>query len=80
MNERWSLDFVSDAAANGQTTRVLTVVDDYTRECLATEVDTSLPGLRVVRTLNRELRVEFGDIPLPQKPVRRFRHGDPGQA
>jgi putative transposase len=52
-NERWSLDFVSDAAANGQTIRVLTVVDDYTRECLATEVDTSLPGLRVVRTLNR---------------------------
>lgn len=53
MNERWSLDFVSDAAANGQTIRVLAVVDDYTRECLATEIDTSLPGLRVVRTLNR---------------------------
>ena len=42
MNERWSLDFVSDAAANGQTIRVLAVVDDYTRECLATEIDTSL--------------------------------------
>jgi putative transposase len=54
-NQRWSLDFVSDAAANGQTIRVLAVVDDYTRECLATEVDTSLPGLRVVRTLDRLL-------------------------
>lgn len=53
INQRWSLDFVSDAAANGQTIRVLAVVDDYTRECLATEVDTSLPGLRVVRTLDR---------------------------
>ena len=52
-NQRWSLDFVSDASATGQTIRVLTVVDDYTRECLATEVDTSLSGLRVVRTLNR---------------------------
>lgn len=52
-NERWSLDFVSDAAANGQTVRVLTIVDDYTRECLATEVDTSLPGVRVVRTLDQ---------------------------
>ena len=52
-NERWSLDFVSDAAANGQTIRVLAVVDDYTRECLALEVDTSLPGARVVRTLNQ---------------------------
>lgn len=52
-NERWSLDFVSDAAANGQTIRVLAVVDDYTRECLALEVDTSLPGTRVARTLNQ---------------------------
>jgi putative transposase len=52
-NERWSLDFVSDAAANGQTIRVLAVVDDYTRECLALEVDTSLPGIRVARTLNQ---------------------------
>lgn len=52
-NERWSLDFVSDAAANGQTIRILAVVDDYTRECLALEVDTSLPGTRVARTLNQ---------------------------
>lgn len=52
-NERWSLDFVSDAAANGQTIRVLAVVDDFTRECLALEVDTSIPGMRVARTLDQ---------------------------
>jgi putative transposase len=52
-NERWSMDFVADALANGRRIRVLTVVDDFTRECLATEVDTSLPGLRVARVLDR---------------------------
>jgi hypothetical protein len=35
MNEQRSLDLVNNAAANGQTIGVLTVVDDYTRECLA---------------------------------------------
>lgn len=53
VNQRWSLDFVSDAAANGQTVRILTIVDDYSRECLAIEIDTSLPGARVVRTLEQ---------------------------
>ncbi len=47
------MDFVSDALANGRRIRVLTVVDDFTRESLATEVDTSLPGLRVTRVLER---------------------------
>ena len=50
-NERWSMDFVSDGLANGRRVRALAIVDDFTRECLAIEVDTSLPGLRVVRTL-----------------------------
>ena len=50
-NQRWSMDFVADSLANGRRIRVLTVVDDFTRECLATEVDTSLPGLRVARVL-----------------------------
>jgi putative transposase len=53
------MDFVSDALANGRRTRVLTVVDDFTRESLATEVDTSLPSLRVRRVLER-LAVERG--------------------
>lgn len=52
-NERWSIDFVSDCVSTGQVIRLLTVVDDYTRECLAIEVDTSLGGLRVCRVLER---------------------------
>lgn len=52
-NQRWSMDFVSDSLADGRRIRVLTVVDDFTRECLATEVDTSLPGVRVARVLDR---------------------------
>jgi putative transposase len=51
-NEQWSLDFVHDRLANGRTVRVLTVVDNYTRECLALEVDTSLPSRRVTRALD----------------------------
>jgi len=57
-NERWSMDFVSDALTDGRKFRSLNIVDDYNRECLATEVDTSLPGARVIRVLERlgELR------------------------
>ena len=43
-NQRWSLDFVSDALAYGRRFRLLNVVDDYSRECLACIVDTSLSG------------------------------------
>lgn len=57
-NERWSMDFVADALTDGRRFRSLNIVDDYNRECLATEVDTSLTGARVVRVLARlrELR------------------------
>jgi putative transposase len=51
-NERWSLDFVSDSFTDGRRFRVLTVVDDHTRECLALIADTSLSGRRVVRELD----------------------------
>ena len=51
-NQRWSLDFVSDALASGRRFRVLAVVDDFTRECLGLVVDTSLSGLRVGRELD----------------------------
>jgi putative transposase len=51
-NQRWSLDFVSDSFTDGRRFRVLTVVDDHTRECLAPVADTSLSGLRVVRELD----------------------------
>ncbi|WXK40746.1 IS3 family transposase (plasmid) [Mycetohabitans rhizoxinica] len=49
----WSMDLVSDGLAYGRRFRCLNVVDDYTRECLAIEVDTSLPGLRFKQVLER---------------------------
>jgi putative transposase len=48
-NQRWSLDFVSDSLVCGRRFRILCVVDDYTRECLALVADTSLSGARVAR-------------------------------
>lgn len=50
-NQRWSLDFVSDQLTDGRSFRVLTVVDDCPRECLALIADTSLSGARVAREL-----------------------------
>lgn len=51
-NERWSMDFVSDQIAkSGRRIRTLNIVDDFTRECIAITVDTSIPGARVVKTL-----------------------------
>jgi putative transposase len=47
------MDFVADTLAHGRTFRVLTIIDEYTRECLAIESDTSLPGLRVIRVLQQ---------------------------
>ena len=51
-NQRWSLDFVSDAFTDGRRFRILAVVDDFTRECLALVADTSLSGIRVARELD----------------------------
>ena len=53
INRRWSLDFVSDAFSDGRRFRIFCVVDDFSRECLATVVDTSIGGVRVVRELER---------------------------
>jgi putative transposase len=50
-NQVWSVDFMSDGLSSGRRFRTLNIVDDYTRECLAIEVDTSLGGVRVVRVL-----------------------------
>jgi putative transposase len=55
-NERWSIYFVSDCVSTGRVIRMLTVVDDCTRECPAIEVDSSLGGLRVRRVLDRIAR------------------------
>jgi len=51
-NQRWSLDFVSDTLTDSRRFRMLTVVDDFTRECVALVADTSLSGLRVGRELD----------------------------
>jgi putative transposase len=59
INQMWSMDFVSDTLSCGRRFRALSIVDCYSRECLALEVDTSLSGQRVVRVLQR-LREERG--------------------
>lgn len=53
INQHWSMDFVSDSLYNGRRFRVLTVVDDFSRECPVLEVDHSLTGKRVTRVLDR---------------------------
>ncbi|ATU94726.1 transposase (plasmid) [Phyllobacterium zundukense] len=60
-NQRWSLDFVSDSLTDGRRFRVLCVIDDFSRECLATVVDNSISGTRVGRELDRI--VEHRGIP-----------------
>ena len=47
------MDFTTDTLADGRAFRTLNIVDDFTRECVAIEVDRSLPGLRVARVLER---------------------------
>lgn len=64
-NEQWALDFLQDALASGRAFRLLSVIDVYTREALALEVDTSLPGSRVVHVLDRLA----GQRPLPKRLV-----------
>ena len=54
-NQRWSLDFVSDAFTDCRRFRVLTVVDDFTKECVALVADTSISGLRVTRELDQAI-------------------------
>ena len=61
-NDQWALDFVHDSLYCGKRFRTLNVIDEGTRECLAIEVDTSLPALRVVRVLE-QLKEERGTAP-----------------
>ena len=51
-NQRWSLDFMHDTISSGRRFRLLNIVDDFTRECLWIETDTSLSGDRVTRVLS----------------------------
>ena len=54
-NQTWSLDFMSDSLSNGRAIRTLNILDDYNREALWIEIDTSLPAERVVRVLEQLL-------------------------
>jgi len=54
-DQNWSLDFMSDSLSNGRAIRTLNIIDDYNREALWIEVDTSLPAERVVRVLENLL-------------------------
>lgn len=52
-NERWSMDFTLDTRASGRRFRTFNLVEDFTREGLAIDVDTSIGGARVARVLDR---------------------------
>jgi len=52
-NQVWSIDFMSDSLADGRKVRILNIIDDFNRESLAVEVDTSIPARRVIRVLER---------------------------
>jgi putative transposase len=61
-NQRWSMDFVSDKLADGRSFRILTVVDQFTRECVALEADRSMTGSKVAQVLDGA-RQERGILP-----------------
>jgi putative transposase len=65
----WSMDFMSDSLMDGRKIRSLNIIDDYNRECLSIDVETSFPTKRVIRTLERigdyrdlpkEIRIDNG--------------------
>ena len=62
INQCWSMDFVSDQLFDGKRFRILTLVDNYSRKCHATEVGQSLKGMDVVRIMN-QIRHECGRLP-----------------
>jgi len=68
-NQRWSLDFASDQMMDGRPFRILTVIDNCTRECLALAADTSLSGARVVRELDAVIRQRGGAGPTPSSAI-----------
>ena len=61
LNQSWSMDFLCDSLVDGRRFRILNIIDDYNRESLAIEIDTSLPAQRVIRVLER--LIETRDIP-----------------
>jgi putative transposase len=75
-NQSWSLDFMSDSLSNGRAFRTLNILDDYNREALWIEVDTSIPAERVIRVLDvlrlwrrtpRQIRMDNGPELISQR-------------
>ena len=75
-NISWSLDFMSDSLSSGRTFRTLNIIDDFNREILWIEIDTSLPAERVIRTLEmiaswrgypKQIRMDNGPELISQK-------------
>ena len=63
-NRVWGCDFVFDACANGQQLKCLTVIDEYTRECLAINVAVSIRSSRVIEVLSKLISVHGApDVP-----------------
>lgn len=58
INQSWSMDFMCDSLVDGRRFRLLNIIDDYNRESLAIEIDTSLPALRVIRVLQRLIEMK----------------------
>lgn len=78
LNELWTMDFLSDQLADGRVFRVLAIMDVYSRESLALEVDTSITGKRVSRVLDR-LKAQRGlpkTVGTDNGPEFRSRHMD----
>jgi len=61
-NQCWSMDLMSDKLADGRWFRILTVVDQYTRECICLEADRAITGMTVAQALER-VKVERGSLP-----------------
>jgi putative transposase len=61
-NQCWSMDFVSDKLADGRSFRILTVVDQFSRECVGLEADRSMTGMKVAQALERA-KQERGSLP-----------------
>jgi putative transposase len=61
INQVWSMDFMCDSLWDGRRYRLLNIIDDYNREILTVETDTSLPAMRVIRVLDR--LIEYRGLP-----------------
>ena len=61
-NQCWNMDFVRDKLADGRSFRILTVVDQFTRECVCLAADRAMTGMTVAQALERA-KVERGKLP-----------------